>query len=382
VKTLLVFVLPPLAGALIGFVTNVIAIKMLFRPLREVRLFGIRLPFTPGILPRQRHKLADSIGAMVERELLTPDLLRQRLRRGDVREKAYEAVARFTAAILEKPLGDFIDPRAMSRSVFELLGLPDAEARVLAFVETELRGQAERLVKRAREEADSAYPALVAAFTGFLRGSGIHRELETHGWIFLNRAMQKLNVFQRFFISAAQYDRTLDERMPEIIDDLIDQAESLAADEAIRRRILDSSSAALGRLLAGTIPPRLVAELLAAGGKKPLGELLAGLGAADAPAGTLFAVSGERKKRLDEALCAYLLRIADEQIENVLASVNVRTMVSERIDSLAMIRVERIILDVMANQLKWINVFGAILGCMIGLVQVLCGWLLRAIALP
>jgi uncharacterized membrane protein YheB (UPF0754 family) len=52
-------------------------------------------------------------------------------------------------------------------------------------------------------------------------------------------------------------------------------------------------------------------------------------------------------------------------------------MVAERIDSLEMIRVERIILDVMANQLKWIDIFGAVLGFAIGLSQSLLSWLLR-----
>ena len=51
-KNLLLFCVPPLVGALIGFITNVLAIKMLFRPLRPHYLFGLRIPFTPGILPR------------------------------------------------------------------------------------------------------------------------------------------------------------------------------------------------------------------------------------------------------------------------------------------------------------------------------------------
>ena len=93
-KTLLLFAVPPAAGAVIGFITNVIAIRMLFRPLKAIRLFGIRLPFTPGLLPRQRHKLADSIGAMVERELLTPEIIRERLRRDDVKEKIKNSVSR------------------------------------------------------------------------------------------------------------------------------------------------------------------------------------------------------------------------------------------------------------------------------------------------
>jgi uncharacterized membrane protein YheB (UPF0754 family) len=61
----------------------------------------------------------------------------------------------------------------------------------------------------------------------------------------------------------------------------------------------------------------------------------------------------------------------DENIEGTLSSVNVRVLVSDRINSLDMLRVEKIILDVMAGQLKWINIFGAILGALIGFTQVL-----------
>lgn len=379
-KTLLFFAIPPLAGALIGFVTNVIAIKMLFRPLREIRVWGIRLPFTPGILPRQRHKLAASIGAMVERELLTPELLRRRLGREDVRAKVRESLARFTAKLLDRPLGDFCDPSRMNQSLFELLGMPALEDRIEDWVAAGLRGGAGRVTGELERAVAELYPGMAAALSAFLRRAEIHRELEIHGWIFLNKAIRKLNVFQRFVISAARYDQTLDEQMPEIIDDLIVQLEGLAGDQKIRERVLAAVGAALGRLLSGERPPLvpLIAGLVRAELGKPLGELLPALGlGADVPLGTLFAVDAVKKEKLDEALCSRLLRIAGEQIEQVLASVDVRTLVSERIDSLEMIRVERIILDVMANQLKWIDVFGAILGFFIGLFQVLCSWLFR-----
>jgi uncharacterized membrane protein YheB (UPF0754 family) len=69
--------------------------------------------------------------------------------------------------------------------------------------------------------------------------------------------------------------------------------------------------------------------------------------------------------------------IACDQAEAALASINVQTLVSERIDSLDMLKVEGIVLDVMANQLKWIDIFGAILGFGIGMFQAFLGWLLR-----
>jgi uncharacterized membrane protein YheB (UPF0754 family) len=63
---------PPLIGAFIGWITNVVAIKMLFRPLKPWRIFGIRVPMTPGVIPSKRRELAVNIGRMVGSQLLTP----------------------------------------------------------------------------------------------------------------------------------------------------------------------------------------------------------------------------------------------------------------------------------------------------------------------
>ena len=70
------YLVPPLLGALIGYVTNYIAIRMLFRPLRPWRLLGMRLPLTPGIIPAKRGELAQRMGEMVGSHLLTADDVR------------------------------------------------------------------------------------------------------------------------------------------------------------------------------------------------------------------------------------------------------------------------------------------------------------------
>lgn len=62
---------PPLLGAFIGWTTNYIAIRMLFRPLKPWKVLGIRLPMTPGVIPGKRHELAVNIGKMVGSQLLT-----------------------------------------------------------------------------------------------------------------------------------------------------------------------------------------------------------------------------------------------------------------------------------------------------------------------
>lgn len=60
----------PLIGAIIGYCTNYIAVKMLFRPLKPVKVWGKTLPFTPGIIPKRKPALARAIGQAVGTSLV------------------------------------------------------------------------------------------------------------------------------------------------------------------------------------------------------------------------------------------------------------------------------------------------------------------------
>ncbi len=93
--------------------------------------------------------------------------------------------------------------------------------------------------------------------------------------------------------------------------------------------------------------------------------------------GDFLSMRDNRKRKIDYLLAEKITDTLDENIEGALSSVNVKTLVSERIDSLDMLKVEKIVLDVMAGQLKWINIFGAILGALIGSLEVIVSFLTR-----
>jgi uncharacterized membrane protein YheB (UPF0754 family) len=63
------------AGAIIGYFTNDIAINMLFRPYKAIYIGKRRLPFTPGLIPRNQERLAKRIADTIMGSLLTPDEL-------------------------------------------------------------------------------------------------------------------------------------------------------------------------------------------------------------------------------------------------------------------------------------------------------------------
>jgi uncharacterized membrane protein YheB (UPF0754 family) len=270
-KTVLLWLVPPLVGAAIGFLTNVLAIKMLFRPLRAYHVGPFRLPFTPGILPRERSVLAKSIGAMVARELLTPEIIQKRLEQDDVRQLLKDSAAKLA------------------------------------------------------EKVDDLYPKMCAYLVEFLEKPEIHRELEAYGSRFLVGVMRKLNPVQKFFASVANYDQKLSEKMPEIIDDMIGHLAEFLEKEQVRMRLMVLIEARMGSA--------------------------------------------------DHA--GKLITMLNNEIPGMMRRFDIAGLVEERINSLPMERVERIVLDVMADKFKWIDIFGAILGFLIGAFQAVFSFLVN-----
>ncbi|MBW4444102.1 MAG: DUF445 family protein [Plectolyngbya sp. WJT66-NPBG17] len=80
-STFWLFVGPPVVGGVIGYFTNDIAIKMLFRPYRPLYIGRRRIPFTPGLIPRNQERLAKRISDTIMGSLLTPEELQNLARR-------------------------------------------------------------------------------------------------------------------------------------------------------------------------------------------------------------------------------------------------------------------------------------------------------------
>ncbi|MGH4052493.1 MAG: DUF445 family protein [Clostridium sp.] len=69
------FIIGSLVGAIIGYITNWLAIKMLFRPRSEIRLFNVKVPFTPGLIPKEKTRIAKSVGDSIGQHLLTKETI-------------------------------------------------------------------------------------------------------------------------------------------------------------------------------------------------------------------------------------------------------------------------------------------------------------------
>ncbi|MEO0406724.1 MAG: DUF445 family protein [Cyanobacteria bacterium P01_A01_bin.135] len=84
---------PPVVGGIIGYFTNDLAIKMLFRPYRPVYIGRRRVPFTPGLIPSNQGRLAKRIADTIMKSLLTPDELQKLARRLLALERIQTAIS-------------------------------------------------------------------------------------------------------------------------------------------------------------------------------------------------------------------------------------------------------------------------------------------------
>lgn len=85
----------PLLGGLIGYITNDIAIRMLFRPHKAKSLFGIHIPFTPGIIPKEKGRIAEAIGGVISENLMNNEVLEKYLLSDEMIGKVRSAVEEF-----------------------------------------------------------------------------------------------------------------------------------------------------------------------------------------------------------------------------------------------------------------------------------------------
>ncbi|MFO8064610.1 MAG: DUF445 family protein [Spirochaetia bacterium] len=519
VLSVLPVVLPPLLGAVIGYVTNFLAIRMLFRPLTAKRVLGVRVPLTPGIIPKQRGQLAESIGNMVSTQLLNEQAVRMHIRTPEFREAVAQGVRSSTDRLLStvpasynwsnlSALGEaartaasrmlrrfMVSPAfregllAISRNA--LFRLARYEVRSITPPRERLRAMLSDLVARAgsgelrnavktmahewleqrleentpmsryisdgliaevEQIASDVYTPTFDHLLEWLRRPDIRGQMESRGKVILRNILDKLTFMQRFFVTAAQYDRQIEERMPEIVTDLVKTVERAGWEPENKARVVESIGDALRKVRSQgfadavgksrldlssrahhlideiadmlereTVQTRLVDALISVIERyegKTVGELLESISSRDLesiaveitdrleglihPENTSASLVGEaerilkaytsdfgeltlgeiigfgesEKERVDSAVAEGLTSLVENRLPQLVASLDIRGLVVNRVNSLDVAEVERLLLMVIARHLKWINLFGALLGALIGGSQVVLGYLM------
>ncbi len=109
------FLIASIIGGIIGYLTNWIAIKMLFRPYEEKRIFGMKVPFTPGLIPKEKTRIAKSVGNAIGEHLLSSEIIVKSLCSENmnnrlkiwIRQKVYSLIT--TKKTLEYKFKEFLD---------------------------------------------------------------------------------------------------------------------------------------------------------------------------------------------------------------------------------------------------------------------------------
>lgn len=107
----------PLIGGVIGLITNGLAIKMLFRPINPVYLDKknkrFKVPFTPGLIPKEKPRIASAIGRVIGNKILDDETLKKALLSEDIHSKLNEKITDFVEkyAQMDCSIGEFLEQK-------------------------------------------------------------------------------------------------------------------------------------------------------------------------------------------------------------------------------------------------------------------------------
>ncbi|RSK25053.1 DUF445 domain-containing protein [Bhargavaea beijingensis] len=367
-------------GAIIGGMTNHLAIKMLFRPHEAKYIGNWRVPFTPGLIPKRRDELARQFGRIVVDYLLTPETFRNKLFTPAVREKAEGVIGRLIGKHVfggDKTLSDWLD----------MAGMRDADTKIEAAALRLVDGQfeeakkrlltgtvAEQVPARWMEEAEEKLP-------------------EIRRYI-LSRAMEYVNSFEGRQTIRKMLDDFLESRgtFGGMLQSLFGNSETLV-DKIQREGLKFLSASGTARLLDGLIEGEF--EKLK---NRPVEELIGGFDWEGLKTSVLGYVrkelaAGERLDRtlkdywpegeawvahnVTPALTDFAFSQAEAKMEEALGRLKIDQMVKEQVDSFPVSRLEDLVLGISRREFKMITVLGAVLGGLIGIIQGLIVFLIN-----
>lgn len=109
--------LPPVVGGVIGWITNYVAIKLLFRPHVPFRFLGFQVQ---GVIPKRRKEIARSMAKTIEKELLSSHDLAKALSglewEKEIEQTVEEAVEhRFSSKYLKLPIVGLVSDNLKSQ---------------------------------------------------------------------------------------------------------------------------------------------------------------------------------------------------------------------------------------------------------------------------
>ena len=293
-------IIAPVVGGVIGYITNDLAIRMLFRPRKAVYIGRFHVPFTPGLIPSQQGRIAQSIGDVVAKQLLNEETLRQTL----LNEKTLDTLRQKITVFLRTLSKD-------ERTVSDLLRQPGIRDKVNMSVD-ELQSKLAGALCAKIVEARLGY-AVVDSVVG-----------DRMDFITQNKLFSKL------------------------IDD--------NAQGAIREKLAEK----VNELIAERAPDASVAIV-----SHYRGEIM------EARLCDLYARYQDREGQITDAIVELYVSILGNNLGRLLKAINIEKIVVAKINALDAAELETTIFGIMKRELNAIVYLGALLGFLMGFINLL-----------
>lgn len=356
-------------GAVIGGVTNHLAIKMLFHPYEAKYIFGKRIPFTPGLIPKRRDELAVQLGKTVVDHLLTPESLKRKLK-----DPAFHQIL---LGMANDGLKKVFTTKQTLAELLDAIGIKDAqdktnkairklvEKKYIEFMMSK-SGQSlsSLLSKGTKQKVEQVIPVIAKQIcekaVDYFESEEGKQRLERMIDDFLMKKGMLGNMIQMFLGNA----KVIDKVQPEIIkffkhEGTSELFESLIEKEwkKLQEKTVDEAEAFIGRetVLEGiqNIVDRTVSvESLF---EKPVSELVA---PAHSYVQKVVPVAVEKAG-------GFLVG----RIDSLMSQLKLEDIVREQVESFSVERIEELILGISKREFKMITYLGALLGGIIGVVQ-------------
>ncbi len=358
-------------GAVIGGFTNHLAIKMLFRPYNPVYIGKWRVPFTPGIIPKRRDELANQLGEMVVKHLLTPESIQKKFLNENFQQEMTKLV--------QKELEKFLTSEESLEQLMERIGYTDSPVKLKEELDAFFEKKYDLLMDKYRdrplktvlsdeilEKIDSKIPQI----SGYILVKGRDYFASVEGELRIERMVNDFvkersgmlgNMLQMFLGNVNLTERI----QKEIIKFLNSEGTKDLVTTLLRKewdKVLDWQ--------AEKVEEQFGKEQLV----KTLKQYLHKVIRVDHVLATpISSLTESYKERMIENVAPAAVQMfggwLSNRIEDLMKRLHLSEVVREQVETFSVQRIEEMVLMITSRELKMITYLGALLGGLIGLFQ-------------
>ncbi|MGJ3546015.1 DUF445 domain-containing protein [Bacillus subtilis] len=366
------FIFMIVIGAAIGAVTNHLAIQMLFRPYKAYYLFGKRVPFTPGLIPRRRDELAKQMGLMVVNHLLTPEGIKKRL----VSDAAKTQALRVGEQLIQKlSLSEVTVKEALEKA-----GMKRPEKAADAWISSWTDDKLNELFRQYGDqslkelvpiEVQEKLEEKIPMISGYILSRSVRYFESDEGKNRLGNMIDDFlkergmlgSMVQMFLGNSSLADRVL----PELLKFL--------RNEETNKLLSDLLKNEWGKLREYTFneaDEKWNAKALIFSLKRRMLQAFSTAPFFNNTIGTLTVrYESELTQQMLPALLDKLLEGISSNLESVLKRLRLEEIVKEQVDQFPVERLEEMVLSISKKEFKMITYLGGLLGGIIGAIQAL-----------